>query len=94
MPGISYGTRIFSYSMWTLSCDRWDLVPWLGIEPGPLYREQGVLATEPSGKPWLLGFYVTRRQAFINIIGIIFQLSHVFFYYFHDFAFSTKVLAS
>ena len=25
---------IFSYSMWTLSCGVWDLVPWPGMEPG------------------------------------------------------------
>ena len=25
--------RIFRYSMWTLSCSIWDLVPWPGIEP-------------------------------------------------------------
>ena len=27
--------RIFSCSIWTLSCSRWDLVPWPGINPGP-----------------------------------------------------------
>ena len=26
--------EIFGYSMWTLSCDMWDLVPWPGIKPG------------------------------------------------------------
>ena len=26
---------IFSWGMWTLSCSMWDLVPWLGIKPGP-----------------------------------------------------------
>ena len=27
--------RIFSWSMWTLSCSMWDLFPWSGVEPGP-----------------------------------------------------------
>ena len=28
--------RIFSCGIWTLSCPMWGLVPWLGIEPGPV----------------------------------------------------------
>ena len=34
-----------------LSCSIWDLVPWPGIESGPLHWELGVLATGPPGKP-------------------------------------------
>ena len=30
---ITYG--IFSWGIWTLSCNLWDLVPWPGMEPGP-----------------------------------------------------------
>ena len=34
LPGLSYSTRDqFSCSSWTLSCSRWDLVPWPGMEP-------------------------------------------------------------
>ena len=37
-------------SMWTLSWIMWlDLVPWPGIETGPLCWEHAVLATEPPG---------------------------------------------
>ena len=32
------------------SCGMWDLVPWPGIEPGPLHWEHGVLTTGPPGK--------------------------------------------
>ena len=41
--------RIFSYTMGTLSCGMWDLVPWPGIEPGPLPWECRVLTTGPPG---------------------------------------------
>ena len=34
MPGLRV-RRIFSFGMHTLSCITWDLVPWLGIKPGP-----------------------------------------------------------
>ena len=34
----------------TVSCSVRDLVPWSGLEPGPLRRECGVLATGPPGK--------------------------------------------
>ena len=33
-----------------LSWGMWGLVPWRGIEPGPLHWEQRVLATGPPGK--------------------------------------------
>ena len=33
--------------MQTLSCDMWDLVPWPGIEPGPMHRKYVVTATGP-----------------------------------------------
>ena len=35
--------------MKTLSCGRWDLVPWPGLKLGPLHWECAVLATGP---PW------------------------------------------
>ena len=41
---------IFNCGMWTLSCNMWDLVPQLGIEPGPLHWERGVLSSGPAGK--------------------------------------------
>ena len=37
--------RIFSFC-----CGPWDLVPWPGLNPGPLPWEHGVLATGPPGK--------------------------------------------
>ena len=33
-----------------LSWGMWNLVPWPGIEPGPLHWKQGVLAMGPPGK--------------------------------------------
>ena len=41
VPGISYGMR-------TLSCSMWDLAPWPGIEPTPSVLEGRVLTTGPS----------------------------------------------
>ena len=43
VPGLSWG-------IWTLSCSVRDLVPWPGIEPGPLHWEHGVLPTGPPEK--------------------------------------------
>ena len=40
--------------MWTLSCSMWDLVPWPGIEPGPLLWELGVLVAKTLGSPCFL----------------------------------------
>ena len=40
--------RIFSFC-----CGPWDLVPWPGLNPGPLPWEHGVLATGPPGKSLL-----------------------------------------
>ena len=40
----------FNYSMWTLSCFMWNLVPRLGIEPRPPALGKEVLATGPPGK--------------------------------------------
>ena len=34
----------------------WDLVPWPGIEPGPLHWQHGVLATGPPGKSLFVVF--------------------------------------
>ena len=42
--------RIFCCGMLTLSCGKWDLVPWQGIKPGPLHSECRVLITGPLGK--------------------------------------------
>ena len=42
--------RIFCCGMLTLSCGKWDLVPWQGIKPGPLHSECRVLTTGPLGK--------------------------------------------
>ena len=49
-------TRIFSCSMWTLSCGTWNLVPWSRIKPRPtaLGVWSLVLVTGPPGKSWLL----------------------------------------
>ena len=43
--------RIFSCDMQTLSCNKWDLVPWPGTEPGRLHWEHGVLAMDYQGSP-------------------------------------------
>ena len=42
---------VLSWSIRTVSCGKWDLVPWLGIEAGPLQWEGRVSATGLSGKP-------------------------------------------
>ena len=54
--------RIFHCSMQTLSCSMWDLVPWPGIEPGPLHWECGVLATGPPGKSPMGGLISSPSQ--------------------------------
>ena len=33
-----------------LGCSMWDLVPWPGLNPGPLHWKHGVTATGPPGK--------------------------------------------
>ena len=35
----------------SLNCSMWGLVPWPGINPGPLHWERKVLAIGPPGKP-------------------------------------------
>ena len=50
-----------SCSMCTLSYGMWDLVPWPGIEPGPLQWEGRVLATGPPGKSSLILFDQTDK---------------------------------
>ena len=42
VSGLSCGMRIFSYSMWPLSCDMWDLVPSTEIKRRP--TELGALS--------------------------------------------------
>ena len=41
----------FGYVMWTLGCDMWDLVLWLGIKPGP----------PASSGAWSLSHWTTRE---------------------------------
>ena len=44
--------EIFSWGMWTVSCCMWDLVPWLGIEPGPSpLRAQSLSCWTTRGVP-------------------------------------------
>ena len=45
----------FSWSIWTLSCNMWDLVPWSGIEPRP-----------PALKAWSLSHMKTREVSVLN----------------------------
>lgn len=42
--------NLFSCGMWTLGYVTWDLVPWLGLNPGPLHWKRVVLATGPWEK--------------------------------------------
>ena len=48
---------IFSCSMQTLNCGRWDLVPWQEMESRSLHWELGVLATGPWGKSQVHYYY-------------------------------------
>ena len=41
------------------SCSMWDLIPWPGMEPGPLCWELRILATGPPDKSRLLVFKAT-----------------------------------
>ena len=36
----------------------WDLVPWPGIKPRPLYWERGASATRPPGSPSWCAFWI------------------------------------
>ena len=56
---------------------KWDLVPWLGIEPGPLRWEQGVLATGPPGRSQCIRFF---EKVFIEFVTIL-LLFYVFFFF-------------
>ena len=49
MPGFSCATQDLSCGMRTLSCRMWDLVPWLGTEPG-----------SPSLGMWSLSYWTTK----------------------------------
>ena len=51
--------RVYRWKMWTLSRRLWDLAPWLGVEPGPLHWECGVLATGSPGKSWYFQVFKT-----------------------------------
>lgn len=60
--------------IWTLSYDRWNLVPQPGINLGPLYWECRILATGPLGNPWIpylvlsiyWSFQFTRVRLFLH----------------------------
>ena len=56
--------RIFSWSIWTLSCARWDLVHWPGIEPEP-----------PALEAWSLNHWITREVPVINVCVYIYIYS-------------------
>ena len=48
VPGFSCGTWDLHCHMRDLfSCGLWDVVPWPGMEPGPLHWEHGTLTTGP-----------------------------------------------
>ena len=54
--------RIFSRGIWTLSCSRWDLVPWPGINPGP-----------PALGTWSFSLRTTREvplSPFLSVFSI------------------------
>ena len=59
MLGLSCSTwdLLLTMACELLSCGLWDLVPWPGIEPGPLHWECGILATGLPGKSHLYEFY-------------------------------------
>ena len=59
---------IFSCGMRTLSSSMWDLVPWPGIEPGPLHWKHGVLATGPPGKSLFVVFTMVSNY-FVGIFS-------------------------
>ena len=48
--------RVSGVARWMFCCGIWNLVTWLGIEPGPLHWEHGILATGPPEKSQLIGF--------------------------------------
>ena len=60
----AHALRIFSYSMQTLIYSMWNIVPWLGVEPGPSGTQslrqdhQGHPCSSflPSFSYWFLGF--------------------------------------
>ena len=61
---------------------KWDLVPWLGIEPRPLCWEQGVLATRPPGKSWCIHFFwKSLYWICYNIASVLWVLFFLFFFW-------------
>ena len=54
-----------SCGIWTLRCGEWDLVPWPGIEPGPLVLGvQGLSTHGPPGQVlWLLSLLLTPKMS-------------------------------
>ena len=56
--------RIFSCSIWTLSCSRWDLVPWPGINLGP-----------PALGMWSFSLRTTREVPLSPFLPVFFHRS-------------------
>ena len=67
-----------SCGRWVPSCGTWELVPWSGIEPGPLHWECGVLATGPPEKSLVLHFTLAtlkkKKKKQVTLILTIFYL--------------------
>ena len=61
----SCGMWVLYCSMQTLSCGMWNLVPWPGIESGPLYWEHEVLATGPQGKSQRAWFLIVELWVYL-----------------------------
>ena len=61
---------VFSYSMWTLCCSMWDLVPWPGIEPRPLALGVQNLSHWTTRKaPEILKFCSTSKGTSILVLS-------------------------
>ena len=49
-------------AVWKLHCDMMDLVPWQGLNPGPLHWKYGVLTTGPLGKSLTATFLYKKKS--------------------------------
>ena len=78
-PGLGCG-------MWTLSCSRWNLIPWLGIEPRP-----------PALGAWSLSHWTTREVLKLHFsrshVTVLPNLMNISLYIFLD-LFLTKLITS